>query len=116
MIFNLFKTNKVTKVREKLKDPKWVINKYEELIRSYKENIDRFESFECNDFFKGRDLAEHNRRILGRRRIKYESRKVFLQNILKKIDTVYYIKYIGNLTDEEMEIYKRSSSIDEILK
>jgi len=51
------------KLRNKIRDKKWVRRK---LIALYQESRDivHFETFECSDFFRGKTLAEHNRKIL----------------------------------------------------
>lgn len=115
-MFNFFKSNKIAKLRKKLRDPKWVRSEYTRLINSYSWNIDRFEKFDCSVFFKGKELARLNSGILKQRKIKYYRRLNFLINILMEVDTKYYETYIGELTPKDKIRLNRNSIIDEIIK
>lgn len=109
-MFGLFKVNKIKILRKYLKDPKWLINKYLTILREEKE-LNHFETFECSSFFKGYDLAEHNRKVLSIRRKRYYRQLKFIKESIKNIDIQYYLKYIGKISDEELKVITRDDKI-----
>jgi hypothetical protein len=113
-MFRLFKSTRIKTTRKNLRNPDWVIEEYKRLLNKSK-SIENFETFECSDFFKGKELADHNRKRLVKKRAKNKRKIRFIKEILKEVATKYYIDYIGELTDEDKKRLNRSNNIDKIL-
>lgn len=113
-MFGLFKSTRIKTTRKNLRNKDWVIEEYKRLLDKSK-NIENFERFECSDFFKGKELAEHNRKRLVKKRSKNKRKIRFIKEILKEVATKYYTTYIGELTDEDKKRLNRSNNIDKIL-
>lgn len=113
-MFGLFKSTRIKTTRKNLRNPDWVIEEYKRLLNKSK-SIENFETFECSDFFKGKELADHNRKRLVKKRAKNKRKLNFIKEILKEVATKYYTDYIGELTDEDKKRLNRSNNIDKIL-
>ena len=113
-MFGLFRSTRIKTTRKNLRNPDWVIEEYKRLLNKSK-SIENFETFECSDFFRGKELAEHNRKILVKKRSKNKRKLRFIKEILKEVATKYYTDYIGELTDEDKKRLNRSNNIDKIL-
>ena len=53
---------KYAKLRNKIKDKRWVKKMLDKLYAE-SEDIDKFERFECSNFFRGEISAERNRKF-----------------------------------------------------
>lgn len=113
-IIKLFKRNKITIMRNKIKDINYLTSKYYELLREY-ESIKTFETFECSDFFRGYEKAKHNKKVLKIMRNKCNRQYKFICNQIKIHNTNFYLKYIGKISTEEMNRIKRKSKITKII-
>lgn len=72
---------KISKLRNKLKDKKFLEAKYDELTqKSYEWNT--FYKFECSSFFKGCERAERNRRLYENENKKIVRRINFIKSLL----------------------------------
>jgi hypothetical protein len=113
-MFGLFKSTRIKNTRKNLRNPDWVIAEYERLLSKSK-SIEHFETFKCSDFFEGKELAAHNRKLLVKKRAENKRKIRFIKEILKEVATAYYIDYIDELTDEDRKRLNRSNKIDKIL-
>lgn len=113
-MFGLFKSTRIKTTRKNLRNTDWVIQEYKRLLNESK-SIENFETFECSDFFRGKELADHNRKRLVKKRAKNKRKIKFIKEILKEVATKYYTDYIGELTDEDKKRLNRSNNIDKIL-
>lgn len=113
-MFGLFKSTRIKTTRKNLRNKDWVIEEYKRLLNESK-SIENFKTFECSDFFRGKELADHNRKRLVKKRAKNKRKIKFIKEILKEVATKYYTDYIGELTDEDKKRLNRSNNIDKIL-
>ena len=113
-MFGLFKSTRIKTTRKNLRNKDWVIEEYKRLLNESK-SIENFETFECSDFFRGKELADHNRKRLVKKRAKNKRKIKFIKEILKEVATKYYTDYIGELTTEDKKRLNRSNNIDKIL-
>lgn len=113
-MFGLFKSTRIKTTRKNLRNKDWVIEEYKRLLNESK-SIENFETFECSDFFRGKELADHNRKRLVKKRAKNKRKIKFIKEILKEVATKYYTDYIGELTNEDKKRLNRSNNIDKIL-
>lgn len=112
-MFNIFKINKISKMRSNLSNPKWLVTKYEYLLTIEKE-LRHFETFECSSFFRGSNLASHNRKVLDIRQKKYYKQLEFIKQLIKIKNTQYYLKYIGSISESELKVITRDNKISKI--
>jgi hypothetical protein len=113
-MFGLFKSTRIKTTRKNLRNKDWVIKEYERLLNKSK-SIENFETFKCSDFFEGKELAAHNRKLLVKKRAENKRKIRFIKEVLKEVATAYYIEYIGELTDEDKKRLNRNNNIDKIL-
>lgn len=111
---NLLKYNKISVMRKNICNRNWLINKYQNLINKTEENND-FRKWQCNSFFVGELSASHNMKLLEQRVKTTERQLSFIKEHIKNTDISYYIKYIGELTDEEVKVFKRNNRLKNIL-
>lgn len=73
---------KISKLRKKIKNPKWVQRKYSYFAQQHKYWED-FYRFQCSNFFEGEYNAEKNKLTYNKHAPQVERHCEFLLNILK---------------------------------
>lgn len=72
---------KVKLTRRKLKDKKWVLRRYSQVLQeTSKMNI--FKQFDCDPFFRGAELASSNSKVYDRKMFRLRRKITFLERFL----------------------------------
>ena len=72
---------KVKLIRKRLKDKKWVLRRYSQVLQETK-RMNTFKQFDCDPFFRGPELASANLKLYEKRMFKLRRKISFLQNYL----------------------------------
>lgn len=73
---------KIRKLRDKLKNKKFLESKYDQLTKEA-EDMNHFREFECSSFFRGYERAEYNRRKYNKEMTRLTRQINFIKKLLK---------------------------------
>ena len=72
---------KVKLIRKKLKDKKWVLRRYAQVLQETN-RMNTFKQFDCDPFFRGEELASSNLKVYEKTMFRLKRKITFLQNYL----------------------------------
>jgi hypothetical protein len=72
---------KVKLIRKKLKDKKWVLRRYAQVLQETN-RMNTFKEFDCDPFFRGEELASSNLKVYEKTMFRLKRKITFLQNYL----------------------------------
>ena len=72
---------KVKIIRKKLKDKKWVLNRYSQVLQATNK-MNTFKQFECDPFFRGTELASVNLKVYEKEMFRLKRKIIFLEKFL----------------------------------
>jgi hypothetical protein len=72
---------KVKLIRKKLKDKKWVLRRYAQVLQETN-RMNTFKQFDCDPFFRGPELASANLKVYKKTMFRLRRKINFLQKFL----------------------------------
>ena len=72
---------KVKIIRKKLKDKKWVLNRYSQVLQATNK-MNTFKQFDCDPFFRGDELASANLKVYEKEMFRLKRKITFLLKFL----------------------------------